>query len=210
MNLQSLRNLINASFQYVMMTSKKYDIDESHALSHSMKVFHHTKSIINAELIQNPFLLEQKDIIYTSAILHDMCDKKYMDENEGIQFIDKFLSAHLERHKIDVVKSIITSMSYSKVKTVGYPNLGEYQLAFHIVRESDLLTAYDVPRCIVYSMFQPGTDYSSTIHHVNNLFESRMLQHINDDLFVTEHSKLLSRKLHIEAKTELDVINDAL
>ena len=47
-------------------------------------------------------------------------------------------------------------MSYSKVKVHGYPELGDYQLAYHIVRESDLLTAYNIPRSIVYNCKPQG------------------------------------------------------
>ena len=34
-----LMNLINIGFKYVVETSKTFNIDESHALKHSMEVF---------------------------------------------------------------------------------------------------------------------------------------------------------------------------
>jgi hypothetical protein len=50
-----------------------------------MEVYQIAKQIYQSELINNPHLEKQKNIIYMAAIGHDMCDKKYMDENEGIE-----------------------------------------------------------------------------------------------------------------------------
>ena len=58
-----LFNLLNIGFQYVIETSKLYNIDESHALKHSMEVFHLANKIYDSEVIINPYLLEQKEII---------------------------------------------------------------------------------------------------------------------------------------------------
>jgi len=51
-----LINLLNRSFNYVVETSKQYNIDESHALKHSMEVYKFAKQIYDSEIIQNPFL----------------------------------------------------------------------------------------------------------------------------------------------------------
>ena len=78
-----------------------------------------------------------------------MCDKKYMDEKEGIKEIEKFLESKLSDDEINIILSIITTMSYSTVKANGYPDLGFYQTAYHIVREADLLSAYNFDRCVI-------------------------------------------------------------
>ena len=51
---------------------------------------------------------------------------------------------------MDVIGDIIGSMSYSKVKKNGFPELGDYQTEYNIVREADLLAAYDIDRAIIY------------------------------------------------------------
>ena len=146
-------NLINSGFKYVIETSKKYNIDESHALKHSMEVYGFANRIYESELKNNIELENQREIICMAAIGHDMCDKKYMDEKEGIENYKKYLSEFVSSEKLEIIGKIIGTMSYSKVKANGYPELGEYQLAYHIVREADLLAAYDIDRCVMYSMY---------------------------------------------------------
>ena len=82
-----LAPLINRAFNFVIYMSKSSNIDESHSLKHSMDVFHTSNKIFTNELVKNPYLEEQKGIIYASAILHDMCDKKYMNETQGLENI---------------------------------------------------------------------------------------------------------------------------
>ena len=199
-----LINLIDKCLNFVVLCSKKYNIDESHALLHSIEVLHYAKKILHSELEANPYLHEQKDIIYTSAILHDMCDNKYVVEKEGLHRIDQFLSPHMEPEKIHTVLEIISKMSYSKVKKVGFPNLGDHQLAYHIVRESDLLTAYHIPRSIAFTMIKLDKTYSNGLDDIRLLFEQRMLHQIKDSLFVTKYSQQQAFKLHNETLRSLD------
>ena len=147
MKLQAYHNLINAAVQYVVYTSKRYNIDESHSLKHSIDVFHTANKIYNTEVQNHPYLSTQKNIIDVSALLHDMCDKKYVNQEQSITDMADYMSPFIDKTEIDVVSQIISTMSYSTVKRKGYPELGEYQLAYHIVREADLLTAYDADRC---------------------------------------------------------------
>jgi hypothetical protein len=89
-----------------------------------------------------------------------MCDKKYMNEKEGIEQYKNHFTSLIPSNELDVIGEIIGAMSYSKVKSNGYPKLGEYQLAYHIVREADLLAAYDIDRSIIYSMYKDSNNYS--------------------------------------------------
>ena len=204
MKFMQLGVLINSAFNYVIQTSKFYSIDESHALKHSMEVFHLTNKIYESEISKNPFLEEQKDIIYASSILHDMCDKKYMEEKEGLLKINDFMKDYMTDKKLDILTKIISTMSYSKVKINGFPVLNEYQLAYHIVREADLLSAYDVDRCIIYSMMVEKLNYINSITRTINIFENRVLKYRDDKLFVTDYSINLSRILHQKALQDLN------
>jgi hypothetical protein len=49
-----------------------------------MNVLNFAYNIYNHEVVKNPDLKDKERIIYVSALLHDMCDKKYMDEKCGI------------------------------------------------------------------------------------------------------------------------------
>jgi HD superfamily phosphohydrolase YqeK len=181
-----------------------FNIDESHAVKHSMDVYNYANKIYQHELITRPILEKQKEIIYVSAILHDMCDKKYMSEKEGIMLIKKHMLDYMPVSNIDVMSHIISTMSYSKVKSNGFPNLGEYQLAYHIVREADLLTAYDVDRTVIYGIYQEGLTYDKSLQRASHILETRVLKYIDDNLFVTDYSKKEAIKLHIKAEIDLD------
>jgi HD superfamily phosphohydrolase YqeK len=71
--------------------SSKYNIDTSHSESHSMSVLHFADENYNSQLYFNPELKEQKNVIYCAAVLHDMCDKKYIEEEKGLNEIEYFL-----------------------------------------------------------------------------------------------------------------------
>ena len=203
MKLCSASTIVNAAFNFVIFTSNKYNIDESHSLKHSIDVFNFANKIYNSEINKSPFLLEQKDIIHASAILHDMCDKKYMNEGDGVLNINKYMEPYMPQTELKVVSDIISTMSYSKVKKNGYPNLGNYQLAYNIVREADLLSAYDVDRCLIYQMMHEKFNYSDSLKLVYDLFENRVLKYRGDNLFITNYSKSKSYDLHAKAVEDL-------
>ena len=198
------KDIINIAFNYVILTSKKYDIDESHALKHSMDVFNYANKIYESEVKTNFFLEEQKTVIQVSAILHDMCDKKYMDESEGIKNVNSLMQNFMPEEDLTAVSNIISTMSYSKVKNVGYPTLDKYQLAYHIVREADLLAAYDVDRTIIYQMMHKNYDYVESIQEAITLFENRILKYRKDKLFITNFSKNKSLILHRHAEKKIE------
>ena len=200
-----LASIINIAFDFVAFTSKKYNIDESHALKHSMDVFHIASNIYNDEVKKNPLLLKQYDIIALSSIIHDMCDKKYMNENIGLENINHYFSPYLEKNKMKVVNDIISTMSYSKVIKNGFPNLKKYQTSYHIVREADLLSAYDIDRCIIYGMMVEKINYIDSINRAIELFDNRVLKYYENNLFVTDYSKNRSIELHNKALN--DIIN---
>jgi HD superfamily phosphodiesterase len=190
--------LLSKLFNYVLLTSKKYNIDESHGIIHSMNVLHYAKKIYNCEIEKNPNLINDKNVIYSSIILHDMCDKKYIDETKGTNEIVNYLNENnmMSRDEIEAVKNIITTMSYSKVKKYGFPKLKKYQPAYHIVREADLLTSYDFDRAIIYDMCRNNSTIYEAYENSVYLFIKRVFQYNNDNLFIHEFSKKESMLLH--------------
>ena len=191
-------SLLSKLIHFVLLTTKKYEIDESHGLSHSMNVLHYANKIYEAEVDNYPILKNQEKLIYVSALLHDMCDKKYLDETAGLNEIESFLQAEdaLTPTEINMSKQIMSTMSYSKVKQQGFPIMGGYQKAYHIVREADLLSAYDFDRCVIYKINKNGGDLDDAFKNANELFESRVLKHNDDNLFLFDYSKRESVILH--------------
>jgi HD superfamily phosphodiesterase len=220
--------LISYALQYVIHTSRKYGIDESHSLGHSLAVFDYAKEIYNHSVYSMPHInvfsggvksseeahmafsekwctgaqfdgkaiKHQYDVIACASILHDMCDKKYMDEKKGIREIGNYLAHYLPPHETNAVTSIIGTMSYSTVMKYGYPDLGIYQSAYHIVREADLLTSYDYNRCVIYKMMREQDPYDVAIKNADDLMKDRVLQYVCKNLFVTEYSKNKATLLH--------------
>ena len=203
-------NLVNQAFRFVIQTSQEYCIDESHALKHSIEVFNYANNIYESEVKKNPYLCEQREIISLSAIVHDMCDKKYMNETAGIINIKNYMKDYLPSQELEVVTNIISCMSYSKVKKNGYPDLGEYQQAYHIVREADLLAAYDFDRSVIYNIMRNKCTYIESLHESKELFEKRILNYRKDKLFVTSYSKNKSVLLHKKALDDIEKINSLL
>jgi HD superfamily phosphodiesterase len=191
-------SLLSKLVHFVLLTTKKYGIDESHGLSHSINVLHYANKIYESEVETYPILKNQEKLIYVSAFLHDMCDKKYIDEMTGLKEIEAFLQEEhaLTPTEINMSKQIMSTMSYSKVKQYGFPIMGGYQKAYHIVREADLLTAYDFDRCMIYQMNKNGGDLEDAFKNANKLFENRVLRHNEDDLFLFNYSKQESLVLH--------------
>lgn len=203
-------SLYTTLFNFVLCTIAKYNIDESHGLSHSMNVLHNAHTLYQSELKRHPYLEDQEKIIYSSAILHDMCDNKYMDVENGLNEINNVLTSDLSQEEINIVKTIINTMSYSKVKKQGFPSMGNYQLAYHIVRESDLLAAYDFDRCMIYHMNKNDSDVRKAFHNAEELFDNRVLRHHEDHLLVTEYSQsqhtLLSSSARIRMRSWKNIL----
>ena len=201
-----MTSLLTKLFQFVIITSKKYNIDESHGLSHSMNVLNFAHNIYNSQLPKSPEIRSQDKIIYVSAILHDMCDKKYLDEETGINEITGFLKEtdKLSNKEIAVTKKIIQTMSYSTIKKYGFPELKNYQTAYHIVREADLLTAYDFDRCLIYDMYKKDGDIQKAFEHATNLFETRVFTHEDDGLLITDYSKTQHNILKFTAQQRIN------
>ena len=191
--------LINQAFQFVIQTSQEYCIDESHALKHSMEVFNFANNIYESEIKSYPHITDQREIIGLAAIVHDMCDKKYMNEAEGLAEINAFLSCKITDAENAAIASIITTMSYSKVKKDGFPDLGIYQRAYHVVREADLLTAYDFDRCMIYHMKVNHGNFKDSFYKAAELFEHRVFRHADDNLFTTNYALTHYPPLHNQA-----------
>jgi hypothetical protein len=175
-----------------------------------MEVFNFANNIYESEVKKNPYLCEQREIISLSAIVHDMCDKKYMNETEGIINIKNYMKDYLPESELEVVTNIISRMSYSKVKKDGYPDLGKYQQAYHIVREADLLASYDFDRAMIYNMYHTHNDVFNTFKESKEFFENRVLKYQEQDIFLTDYGKSKARELRIKSIEQINSWNSII
>jgi len=196
--------------QFIMYMTVKYNIDDSHGISHSFDILHFVNEIYDDECLKNPKLKEQENIIFISALLHDMCDKKYMKEDNGMREIQTFLekldssSGSLKPLEVEMIQTIIQTMSYSKVKKQGFPDLEEYQTAYHIVRESDLLCAYDVDRSMIFHLYNETKNMDSAYECALDLFYNRVFKHEEDNLILLDTTKRLIPELKAKSLFRLN------
>jgi len=186
-----MTTLFSKLIQYVLLTTAKYSIDESHGLGHSLNVLHYANRIYESELPTNPQLYDQKNVIFIAAALHDMCDKKYMQTDRALVDIRDFLvSENVETgdEELEAIERIMQTMSYSAVKLAGFPQMGDYQHAYHIVRESDLLCAYDFDRSMLYHMHRRKCSMEDAFLNAEELFRLRVFKHRDDGLLLTDFS----------------------
>lgn len=176
-------------FSFIIMIINKLKIDESHGLLHSMEVLNNAHEIYESELKKNPDIIKYENIIYISAAIHDMCDKKYIKEEDIIKEIEVFLEQEISKEDCEIIIKIITTMSYSTVKKNGFPILYDKQIAYHIVREADLLASLNFDRCISYKMLKLDSNIYEAFNDANNLFNERMFRHSIDNLYITDYSK---------------------
>jgi len=179
-------------FQFVIAISKRYNIDESHSLGHSMRVLHNADLIAREESkwIQKPNVyMDQRPIIQAAAILHDTCDKKYREEKPALNEVAELLTSYMSPVEINATMEIIGKMSYSTVKKNGMPDLQEYQFAFNVVREADLLDAYDFDRSMLYHMHKNEKRLEEAYKDACELFDNRVLRHDKDGLLLTRYAR---------------------
>jgi len=201
----------NQLFTFVLALSRKYNIDSSHSESHSMAVLRFADENYKSQLAISPYLKEQADVIYTASVLHDMCDKKYMNQNDGIQEITYFLQNQIKMKPRDIyyTNRIIETMSYSTVKKSGYPDLDEYQLAYHIVREADLLASYDFDRSMIYHLNR-GNSLTDSYQNALELFRDRVFTYNTEKLLLSDYAQQRSVPLTMNAINQMTTWNRIL
>ena len=201
-----MTNFITQLLRFVALTSTKNKIDETHGLSHAIDVLNYSQKIFKTEVYEFPPLQRYEKVIYTSAVIHDMCDNKYVDEGTGMAEIDSFLDTKMKMtsQERSEVKDIISTMSYSKVIKEGFPKLGEHQRAYHVVREADLMSAYDFNRCMLYKMHsEMSGDIFSAFTDAENLFKNRVFKHKDDGLLVTRYGIDNHDRLSLQARMQI-------
>lgn len=191
--------------KFINDTCLQYNIDDSHDLRHSLEALGWSEQLTKGRTLSPKSL----QIIHLSCLLHDMCDKKYMDEAMGLDRIRTFLKDVLEVEEdiLEAVVFIINTMSYSKVIKYGYPQFTEeekeIEYCYHVVRNSDLLCSYDPERCINYQI-RCGGSRKEGIKKMLELFDNRILKLIDNNYINLDESKVYAIELHDKVLVELE------
>jgi len=169
-------------WDFISKMCLEYSIDESHGLKHAQDC------VLWVCTIQDNLSADELIIAIYSAALHDMCDKKYLDVSIGLTAIEQWLmTQNLEPTHIQVILNIISTMSYTKLKSqmidgkIVFPDHGIYSNVYHIVRHADLLDAYKVNRCMLYQKrLQPTISHEKCIECVRKIFDERIFNYVKD------------------------------
>jgi hypothetical protein len=193
-------------YKFIDDTCTKYNIDESHGLKHAKG------TVIWAERLMaglDDVGQDERNIIVYAAALHDMCDSKYRNIDDASDEITDWLRKRGWSADIcfDLIR-IITTMSYSKLKKarlahdpVIYPNHGKWQRAYHIVRHADLLEAYRVVRCFLYSMRNhPDWLEDELWAETEKVFDERVFKYVTDGWIFLEPALAYIPELEAEAR----------
>ena len=205
---------MNRVYSYIDECCKKYNIDESHGLKHSIDTVAWAKLLIAAEQSCDP--AEERMILY-SAALHDMCDAKYRNPMEASEEIRNWLidSEQWSTEMATALEKIIMTMSYSKLKLKMlegkpvYPDHGPWQRAYHIARHADLLEGYKVRRCMLYTKHRlPQETPEEYWPIVREVFYNRVLNYVSDGWIFLPKAIELSVALHRKAVLDLNHENE--
>ena len=164
---------------------RKYSIDESHGVKHAKGTY--LKARVLLEGIEKLRDEESRVALY-SAALHDTCDSKYTDvHTASVEIRAWLLSQGFIDDEADAIISIITTMSYSKLKATStggspiYPDHGKWQRAYHVARNADLLEGFIVARCFLYNMhIHPDKTEDEHWTIVMDLFDRRVFRYVED------------------------------
>jgi len=203
--------LLTKCLEYIKTVVRENNIDDSHAMLHHLDVVNFATEIYEKEikLKKNKYLINHLHIIIVSCALHDAFDNKYIENHESkLDEIYIIFQDIIPVDDITIIIKIISTMSYSKVKKEGKEklasDLGEYALAYHVVREADLLSAYDFDRCMVYNQYFKPSDMKTTFDEAHKLFKIRMFKHYEDNLFVTKFASKKGLELEKKARKRID------
>lgn len=72
------------------------------------------------------------------------------------------------------------------------------------MRESDLLSAYDFDRCMIYNMNKKDGNVCDAFNDAHSLFENRVLKHNEDKLFLTDYARDKSVELHAQSLVRMN------
>lgn len=203
--------MIRLTEPFVRATCEKFNIDESHGQKHSARVMRIAEDLMDSipEITE-----EQRHMAIMASALHDLCDHKYVDEDRGASLIKDWLVNDMRwRNDVaDSLISIITTMSYSKLKkqvdSSGrpvFPDHGKWQISYEVARNADLLESYVVARCVIYNKhIHPDWEEDAHWQRARELFEERVFSYVKDGWITLPGALAQVHSLELKAMKCLD------
>lgn len=194
--------------QFIERCCIEQSIDESHGMKHAKACVEWVEKLLSVE---ENVTEEERTLAIYSAALHDMCDKKYTNVEIASKKIHVWLIQQgWQKEMADVLIRIVTSMSYSSLKTKMvdgkpvFPDFGPWQRAYHIVRHADLLDGYLVGRCFLYTKHKhPRITDEVCWEIVKELFKVRMFRYVDEGWVSLPEAVKLAQGLELRARWNL-------
>lgn len=212
-----------SSYHLVRRLGRRIGIDDSHNHVHSKEVLHWATEILRR--LDKDDREELSRIgrlrIGHCAILHDLLDQKYdtalsVKDEVGLHLAQWFPDPQSQQ-MIDVMESI----SYSKTvrtgedgnRSVEFPlwvrDHPEWSQVYHIVREADLLAAYNLARMVEYRRCRfPDLSIDEIRADMRSLFDRRIRTMVDDGLFVHRPVADLAAVLNEIAVLRMEHVDD--
>ena len=154
----------------VIVKSRAYKVDDSHNHMHAMDVARLANKILPVN--DNTITPRIHEKVMVCALLHDTIDHKYLVTEQAREReqrdLSRFLRETLEysSRESQQLQTIMTDMSYSKTVVKGQFILpesiqkadSETRDIYHLVRQADLLSSYDVERMLQYKYHRLFTE----------------------------------------------------
>lgn len=212
-------NTFRSSYELAKKLSQIGCIDNSHNHEHSKEVLFWSIEIIE----RLPYQLTQLELsmIGECALLHDFMDSKYMNFKHQVR---SHLSLYYKEEDVNIMMNIMKTMSYSKIVlpdgTVCFPEwveMSPFSHVFHVVREADLLSSYNIARMIEFRIYNqnhqkkivllPKQSMEDAIkQEVRELYFERMDKLIGRNLFVHKSTADLAKHLAEISKMKLELL----
>lgn len=201
---------------YAKKVIAKYKIDKSHDLGHLTNVAAYAKRILeriptNVQLHPDLDRSTAVFLIILAAFVHDLIDKKYMDEDAGFVELELEMGRNgiLPDH-ILIIEIIVKRMSYSKRvarRKKGLPDFdGECKTMTEIVSDADLLDGYDWTRCLAYQ--ERVRNDETKFARCKWVMVERVLGYIGDTqtpgFFSTDVAREMARPYHAALKCVME------
>lgn len=208
-----------ASYQLAKQLSVAGHVDNSHNHEHSKEVLFWSLEIME----RLPFQLSklEVDMIGQCSILHDFMDSKYINFSNEIRV---HLIRYYTKPHVDIMMNIMNSMSYSKIvlsdNTIYYPDwvsMSPFKNVFHVTREADLLSSYNIARMIEFRIYNPNYRVPTRPNQkpeecikidVKKLYFERMDTLIDRNLFVHKSTVKLAKSLAEISKLKLGLMDN--
>lgn len=209
---------LHSSYELAQKLSIKGNIDNSHNHEHSKEVLYWSIEIME----RLPYTLSALEVSMVGhcSLLHDFMDAKYVDFSKEIR---AHLLSFYENKYVDVMMNIMGTMSYSKIVShdgeVCFPDwisMSAFATVFHIIREADLLSSYNIARMVEYRLynknyyisFEPNCSMEhSIIKEIEKLYFNRMDKLVERKLFVHKSSHELATAIATVSKIKLSLLN---